>query len=1629
MRNIRNVIKKLSLLVSSIVLVLFVLSFCIKVKAADKIVIKIDLDKGSVFIDNTQIDNSSNYNVCSGFVTNLDELDDATKAKFTASGTAGKYTWTHSSDYSYYIYQSNNEGIDGSTIFSEALEASDFKDVEAFANKCDEIATSKGMKAANGTAAFASRNRISIEGINTSVDVVLHNVWSTYANGNYAVGSLDVNYKKKSGLKVTVKLQGHNRFHRIGWYSNIDSSSLTFENGEIDENKKGCVVVVGDQTKVESSIGSIKYPRNHWDSAIGGTDAGGYKDIRNIIINSGIVYSGTTPAENCSAIGGGGNGYGAVTINGGDVYAVCSAKGTAIGGGIGHQSYGGNCNVIINGGNIKAYNFGQPFDKTMGSARPSNVPVFVPGTAIGGGSSIQSNGNSGDAKVTINGGNVEAFSVAGSAIGGGNSVTSYGGKGVVTINGGIVKATSVPTEEFYTTSNYDMGQGTGIGGGSSNGTAQNKRDGGKATVTITGGRIEADGIGGGTSKNGDGGYASVTVTGGTLDSESIGGGLSQTNGYAYGDVTVTGGSMNSTVSTVVMGVDNKEVFLTRASIYFNDIVVRNKKVDSVSIDGITGVYGQNDIYVDNEGYIYLWIPENSGILDGVIDENTYLPLEEVDSKINVTDLGILKYESPLEHCYINIAGSNYYTPSLSDSINDEIIGYVILEKNVLFKYYLIADKSSYEIIPYHAVSTDSGKIFQMGNMLTKVDGKDNVYESQSMTIAKDTQIIFNIRDTVNNTSFYTFDLTKGNINVTEGDNNTISIEQDGYVLNISKNDGLYITSGGYPTNNKINFNVSVGTELDVIFDRVNLSSDESPINIKSGTMNASFSEEDNMIISTGGSAINVEENGRINITSNGKESIKLEGASGMSAITGEGTVCIEDNGGFLKINTLHGDVDVPQISVGTYIYKGTKQPTYTANIYGGEFTFEVIGYVDKDGNLKAKSDLGNDNINDFTARGIFKIFTEVSCKSEGISSGNYVMVLKATDNSPIGPITLKRGNTILEEGTHYSVSVGSNNEVTLTIFGSSFKEDNISIMAAKVGYIPYVSDNYSGYYDGEKHNIVLIYNEEEYTAYYSTVEITTENFNEVTKTINKEELSISDVDKVTIYWYIIPKVVSDDSPAATKGSNYIEIKKATNKWDEKLVCLDIAVNNFINPKAIPRFGEVEYQFIKLVDGVETPLTIGNEYTIVDGKFKFTVEGTYYIKAVVDETTNYTGLDSGYIRFKVIKIAVFTSTNRNLDEANGAESTIGITSNGAFAIRYEFLTKSDMAFTFINGSGKVIPKGTKFTLIVFNDTNREYYYYNYEGEEDVTSLVIELTSFQKMGTIGNTNMFAEPNAGTSSNYQLAVDLPFDAESNQELTVKFNALEGNNVIVHRNKNLSADFTSYTEPVSEYDDITLDVTISSNAGGNDTILAFTTSGVDLDYCNAVLNSSNSTYYPFINGNVIFFNLGNAAINNEKYTLVISNINTSELVKITSDVRFIESTDDIKYSLSNRTSTNCIVFDDVAVNGKQVYNFVVNYNDSDYLVITGNNERIVLTVNAIDNYGNKVDLLAPTSLKFKLYKYTDNGYSEVILPIGTISLTEINTIIIPGLVNVSSTMELYKVELTYQGEVTYFTFWCKKA
>ena len=244
------------------------------------------------------------------------------------------------------------------------------------------------------------------------------------------------------------------------------------------------------------------YTANHWMSAIGNND--GSDSCYGIIINSGILYAGTTKAENCSAIGGGGNGYGEVTINGGTVTAVATTTGTAIGGGIGFHSKGGQGEVTITGGNVYAYNHANRWN--------------IPSSAIGGAGSSAAAGNEGI--VTITGGKVYAQSALGTAIGGGSSATNSGGGTTVTITGGHIVAKSVAVSDQLTA-------GAGIGGGSActaGGTTNKNMNGGTAIIRISGNPIIRTGsIGGGTTKSPGGfiGSADIQIDDGDIQAQFI----------------------------------------------------------------------------------------------------------------------------------------------------------------------------------------------------------------------------------------------------------------------------------------------------------------------------------------------------------------------------------------------------------------------------------------------------------------------------------------------------------------------------------------------------------------------------------------------------------------------------------------------------------------------------------------------------------------------------------------------------------------------------------------------------------------------------------------------------------------------------------------------------------------------------------------------------------------------------------------------------------------------------------------------------------------------------------------------------------------------------------------------------
>ncbi|MBR2628394.1 MAG: fimbrillin family protein [Alistipes sp.] len=329
---------------------------------------------------------------------------------------------------------------------------------------------------------------------NTDFNLVIDNIYSTFqtqSTGRTSGGiAFQPSFKNGDEIdavansKLTITTLGDNRLGNIHYANAVDKGSeLIFEG-------TGSLTVADVIPKQGHAPGwgTEGFFANYYCSVIGGNDNGKLTEwCYGIIINSGVLFAGSTASENCSAIGGGGNGLGDVTINGGTVTAVAATTGTAIGGGIGYSSNGGQGYVHINGGNVYAYNM----DNMRG----------IPSSAIGGAGSSQSTGNIGE--VYITGGFVYAYSALGTAIGGGSSQTKKGGDAEINISGGQVIAKS--------------GRGAGIGGGSAcTGGGSGEINGGTATVTITGNPIIRTGSIGGGMTNADNGYigsAKINISG------------------------------------------------------------------------------------------------------------------------------------------------------------------------------------------------------------------------------------------------------------------------------------------------------------------------------------------------------------------------------------------------------------------------------------------------------------------------------------------------------------------------------------------------------------------------------------------------------------------------------------------------------------------------------------------------------------------------------------------------------------------------------------------------------------------------------------------------------------------------------------------------------------------------------------------------------------------------------------------------------------------------------------------------------------------------------------------------------------------------------------------------------------
>ena len=434
----------------------------------------------------------------------------------------------------YYIYQSctaNTEspnyktGYSGSTFTKPAYPAvtltdgtlwSDFitnnynveEVIEAWDNKAGATDNTgiDNTKASRRAGRESTKNTINISGSVGTCDVIIDNIYCSHQNKgqNRTFGSITFKPTWNSGSNLILHLIGDNRLGCLHYDNNTSDSSKGSDNARQQNTNKLIIEGDGSLTVADADFYEYNggYYSNHYDSAIGNADS--RNSTYGIVINSGTVFAGTTAAENSSAIGAGGNGYGDVVINGGVVTAVASTTGTAIGGGIGFSDTGGQGYVEINGGNVYAYNHRHSSD--------------IPSSAIGGAGSSANPGSKGT--VIITGGNVYAQSALGTAIGGGSSKTKTGGEGNVTITGGNVIAKSLSPIS------------AGIGGGSTctGGGTLASPNGGNAVITIGDKSdpsknpiLRTGSIGGGGTKatGGTVGNAQIYVYGGDIQAQFV----------------------------------------------------------------------------------------------------------------------------------------------------------------------------------------------------------------------------------------------------------------------------------------------------------------------------------------------------------------------------------------------------------------------------------------------------------------------------------------------------------------------------------------------------------------------------------------------------------------------------------------------------------------------------------------------------------------------------------------------------------------------------------------------------------------------------------------------------------------------------------------------------------------------------------------------------------------------------------------------------------------------------------------------------------------------------------------------------------------------------------------------------
>ncbi len=323
----------------------------------------------------------------------------------------------------------------------------------------------------------------------------------------------------------------------------------------------------------------------NYDSGIGSRAS---KPCGTVIIHGGDIHA---EGKNGGAgIGGGGKGNGGnIIIYGGNVYALAGSTKDVAGSGIGGGCQASGGTITIYGGNIKADGTGGGAGLGSGSNKDdpgghgtgplADAGPITGGTivicggyidAVGGGHAAGIGGgyDGGGAHVTINGGIVKATSTyRGPGIGAGETFTdALQFRGKLTVNGGEVYATGDKNAagigggkdtngcEVIINGGYVYAKGgayaAGIGSGNE-GITKGGVNGG--SLTVTGGRVEAyggedaAGIGGGE----DADCGTINISGGYVYAKGSYGGAGIGGGEEGdgGNVTITGGTVHASAGS------------------------------------------------------------------------------------------------------------------------------------------------------------------------------------------------------------------------------------------------------------------------------------------------------------------------------------------------------------------------------------------------------------------------------------------------------------------------------------------------------------------------------------------------------------------------------------------------------------------------------------------------------------------------------------------------------------------------------------------------------------------------------------------------------------------------------------------------------------------------------------------------------------------------------------------------------------------------------------------------------------------------------------------------------------------------------------------------------------------------